>query len=59
MSLHEKPLGSSLRGSFFVVRLEIMAGVTGLEPAASGVTGRLISQENQSVFRLLGCPNAL
>jgi hypothetical protein len=42
MSLHEKPLGSSLRGSFFVVRLEIMAGVTGLEPAASGVTGHQV-----------------
>jgi hypothetical protein len=36
-----------------------MAGVTGLEPAASGVTGHLISKENHRVFRLLGWSNAL
>jgi hypothetical protein len=30
-----------------------MAGVTGLEPATFGVTGHLVSQENQGVFRLL------
>jgi hypothetical protein len=34
-----------------------LAGVTGLEPAASGVTGHLISQGNQGLFRLLGCAN--
>ena len=31
----------------------VMAGVTGLEPATFGVTGHLVSQGNQGVFRLL------
>jgi hypothetical protein len=30
-----------------------LAGVTGLEPATFGVTGHLIPQENQRLFRLL------
>lgn len=40
----EIPPARTARSSFGVPELEVVAGVTGLEPAASGVTGRRSNQ---------------